>query len=136
MIPYVLLPMVPVALRNLLSRPATRLYPLEKRAPFPGAKGHVVIDIDACVFCGLCARKCPALAMTVTKEEKRFALERLRCTSCGLCVEACNKHALRMEVEPQAVLLGRAKTTSGPGLGCDEQVQVRPPAPKAPVGTT
>lgn len=121
------MPMIPVALRNLLSRPATRRYPFEKRQPFTGSRGHVEVDIETCVFCGLCARKCPTVAISVSREHKTFALERMRCISCGICVDTCNKDSLRMELEPQPVFAATDQKTEGKPLGSWEKVQ--PPKP-------
>ena len=90
------LPMAWRAVRNLFSRPVTRRYPAEVRARPPGARGRVSMDISACVFCGLCARRCPCEAIVVSKTEKTVAFEHLRCISCGSCVDACNKDSLAL----------------------------------------
>jgi formate hydrogenlyase subunit 6/NADH:ubiquinone oxidoreductase subunit I len=83
-------------LSNLFSRPATRPYPFEVRAPPPGARGRLDLDLEVCVFCGICARKCPCGAITVSREAGTFDLEPLRCVSCGACVEGCTKHSLSL----------------------------------------
>jgi len=97
------LPMVGRTLRNLVSRPATRRYPFEVRAPFPGARGTLEFDLDTCVFCGICARRCPAAAITCVREDKYFAIEQLTCVACGACVEVCNKKSLRLSIDRRAV---------------------------------
>lgn len=97
------LPMVPRSLRNLVSKPATRRYPTEIRAPFPGARGTLEFDLESCVLCGLCVRRCPTVALTCVREDGLFAIEQLRCIACGACVDACNKHSLRMSPERRAV---------------------------------
>ena len=38
-------------------------------------------DLDVCVFCTLCARKCPAEAITVDRAEKKWELDRDACLS-------------------------------------------------------
>lgn len=48
-----------VALKNLFSKPATRPYPEQPREYPDRTRGHVEVDIDTCVLCSLCARKCP-----------------------------------------------------------------------------
>ena len=93
------IPMLGLALKNLVSRPATRRYPTERRPLFDGTRGHVEADLGTCVFCGLCARRCPSKAITVSKEKRSFALEHLRCVACEVCVEVCNKDSLRMAVD-------------------------------------
>ncbi len=95
------LPMSRRALRNLVARPATRRYPAEVRPRFPGARGQVVFDPSTCVFCNLCARRCPAAAIECSREERSFALDQMRCITCGVCVEVCNKHSLSMSPEPR-----------------------------------
>jgi len=87
---------VPRSLRNLVSRPATRLYPTEQRVPFPGARGTLEFDLETCVLCGLCVRRCPTVALTCDREQRLFAIEQLRCIACGVCVDACNKNSLRL----------------------------------------
>jgi ech hydrogenase subunit F len=90
------LPMVRRSLRNLVSRPVTRRYPVEVRPRFAGARGHLEFSLTNCVFCGLCARRCPAAAITVSREDKTFAMDQLRCIACGVCAEVCNKKSLQM----------------------------------------
>ena len=64
------LPMVARSLRNLVSRPATRRYPTVVRPPFPGARGTLEFDLDSCVLCGLCVRRCPTVALTCNRDER------------------------------------------------------------------
>jgi ech hydrogenase subunit F len=105
------LPMVGRTLRNLVSRPATRRYPVEVRAPFPGSRGTLEFDLDTCVLCGICARRCPAAAITCVREDKYFAIEQLTCLACGVCVEVCNKNSLRLSTDRRAV---QTRADAGP----------------------
>ena len=83
--------------RNLCNQPATRTYPFTERAPFTGARGHLEIVEPKCVYCGICAKKCPSIAIQVTKKPAQsWTLNRLKCIVCGYCVEACPKGALVM----------------------------------------
>jgi formate hydrogenlyase subunit 6/NADH:ubiquinone oxidoreductase subunit I len=97
------LPMLWRAVRNLFSRPATRRYPLETRPRPADARGRVTVDLPTCVYCGLCVRRCPCEAISVSREDKTFCLEALRCISCGACVDACNKGTLGFAPEALAV---------------------------------
>lgn len=83
--------------RNLFSRPVTRNYPYERRPDFPGVRGRLMIDGEKCIFCGMCMRKCPSNAITVTrKPEASWQFDRFRCIVCGACVEGCPKKCLRL----------------------------------------
>ena len=84
--------------KNLGSKPATRMYPFDKREPFKNSRGQISgIDIDVCIFCGICARKCPADAIVVNKAEKSWEIDQFKCVVCGVCVEVCPKKCLLME---------------------------------------
>ncbi len=90
------MPFTKTILRNLVSKPATRAYPIEKRAPFTGARGHIAIDIDACIYCGACMRKCPTGAIATEKPGRTWQINRLRCIQCNACVSVCPKKCLFM----------------------------------------
>jgi ech hydrogenase subunit F len=97
-----------VVLRSVLSRPATRLYPFEKRTSYKNTRGSISIEIDKCIFCGICQKKCPTDAIIVTKVSKDWQINRLRCIACSACVEACPKKCLIMEnmYSPAVVVKG------------------------------
>lgn len=88
--------MLKTLLFNLIKGPVTRKYPYEEREPFPGERGVILMtDQSKCIYCGLCARKCPSDALSVTRTpEKIWKYERFRCILCGACVEACPKKCL------------------------------------------
>jgi len=83
--------------KSVFRKPATLMHPEVKREYFPITRGHIYNDIEACIFCGICERKCPTHAITVTKESKEFHLRSLQCVACGVCVEVCPKKCLTME---------------------------------------
>jgi formate hydrogenlyase subunit 6/NADH:ubiquinone oxidoreductase subunit I len=101
-----------VIARSLLSRPATRLYPFEKRTPYKLTRGSISVEIDKCIFCGICQKKCPTAAIIVTKASKDWQINRLRCIACNACVEACPKKCLNMEnmYSPAVVVKGADDT--------------------------
>jgi formate hydrogenlyase subunit 6/NADH:ubiquinone oxidoreductase subunit I len=109
------MPMVPQAVRNLFSRPATLRYPAVPLEPVAGARGQVLLNLEACVYCGLCARKCPCVAISVSRDLKQLALEQLKCVSCGLCVDACPKRCLSMDGRPQPVVTPADRPATPPG---------------------
>jgi ech hydrogenase subunit F len=86
-------------LKNLGSIPATRMYPAKKRAFFSRTRGHIQIDIHACIFCGLCQRKCPTGALLVARAQRTWSIDRLKCVQCNACVEVCPKKCLLMRNE-------------------------------------
>ena len=84
-------------MKNLVSKPATRKYPYEKREPFKDSRGMVNINIDDCIFCGICGRRCPSDAINVKKGDKSWEIDPYKCIICGLCAEVCPKKCLMME---------------------------------------
>ena len=97
------LPMVGRSLRNLVSRPAPRRYPYEIRPRFEGARGTIEFDVETCNYCMLCARRCPAAAITVSREDRIWAIEHLTCIGCNVCVEVCAKKSLTMSKDSKPV---------------------------------
>lgn len=90
--------MVGNVFKNLFSKPATRLYPFDKREPFKDARGHISgIEIEKCIFCGICQRKCPSDAIVVNKAEKSWEINQFKCVICGACTEVCPKKCILSE---------------------------------------
>jgi formate hydrogenlyase subunit 6/NADH:ubiquinone oxidoreductase subunit I len=90
--------MAKTVIKSLLRRPYTVRYPFGPRVYHGNiSRGSIKIDIQQCIFCGTCQRKCPVAALTVSQEEKKWSIERLRCIACGYCVESCPKKCLLME---------------------------------------
>jgi len=80
--------------RSAVSKPSTRLYPVEIRDIFEHTRGRIEVNVDACVFCNICAKKCPTDAILVARNEKTWQIDHLRCILCGHCVEMCPKDCL------------------------------------------
>ena len=130
------LPMVPRALRNLVSRPATRLYPTEIRTRFAGARGTLEFDVETCNYCMLCARRCPAAAITVNREARTWAIEQLTCIACGVCVDVCAKKSLTMLVTSRAVHTHAEVGPQGQRPGHEEWHSADPAVAAATAATT
>jgi len=86
-------------LKNLFSKPATRLYPAVPAAIAEDTRGRIVYEMGRCIFCGLCERRCPTNAITMDKANKRQIVSRARCIACGVCVENCPTDAIDMRRE-------------------------------------
>lgn len=84
------------ALKNLFSKPATTDYPLKEKEYPKGTRGAVEIDIDACIFCGMCAKKCPTGVIMVDRAEKKWTIEPYGCISCAACALSCPKKCLSL----------------------------------------
>ncbi|MBQ6466207.1 MAG: 4Fe-4S binding protein [Oscillospiraceae bacterium] len=66
----------------------------EKPELKPRDDGKPVQDPDKCVYCTLCAKKCPAGALEVDRANKTWTLDEDVCVGCGTCAEACPKNAI------------------------------------------
>lgn len=93
--PY--LRMTKLALKWALQKPATHRYPFEPREVIPLSRGVLNFNAELCTFCSVCRKKCPTDAIGVNRNQRKWAIDRLRCISCGYCVEACPKKALALD---------------------------------------
>ncbi|MDR2197624.1 MAG: 4Fe-4S binding protein [Coriobacteriales bacterium] len=98
-----------MSLRNAFKKPATKMYPVVAPTFTSRSKGHVANDIENCIFCGLCQRRCPTHAISVNKDETSWAIDRFSCIQCLSCVRICPKKCLSMA--PQYTLPATEKST-------------------------
>jgi len=92
--------MTKTILKSLFSKPVTVKYPFgSPRVYHTNTRGKVLIEVQNCIFCGICQRKCPTAAIIVTKADKKWAINRLRCISCGACVDVCPKKCLKLDTQ-------------------------------------
>jgi NADH-quinone oxidoreductase subunit I len=96
-----------------MSKPTfTVQYPEEQWYPPDSYRGRPVLVEESgqprCVACGLCARSCPPMAIsmqaTETDDVKErtpawFEINMLRCIYCGFCEEVCPEEAIVMSKE-------------------------------------
>ena len=80
------------------AKPATPAAPSETPAVEvkPRDDGKPVSDPAKCVYCTLCAKKCPAGAIEVDRANKTWKLDDEKCVACGTCAEACPKKCIIM----------------------------------------
>lgn len=100
------------SIRHFFKPTVTIKYPEKKIELGPEFRGRPVLvaenGTERCVACGLCARACPPLAISMqaaeTEDQKerypeRFEIDMLRCIYCGLCEEVCPEEAIVMSPE-------------------------------------
>jgi len=101
---YVIKPLI-VTLRQLvrstIHRPNTVLYPWEKLILPECYRGRPGLIMERCIGCGVCARICPNLCISLVELDdpelgkvKRPKVDVGRCMMCGYCAEYCPKNAM------------------------------------------
>ena len=85
-----------MVIQSVFKAPATLMYPFKKREMVAPTRGSIVIEIDKCIYCSLCVKKCPPNALTVSKADRTWAIDRMMCISCSACVDVCPKKCLEM----------------------------------------
>ncbi|MEG2199590.1 MAG: 4Fe-4S binding protein [Anaerovorax sp.] len=83
-----------MVMRSLFKKPATLMYPVVPREYFAGTRGHISIDENSCILCGICQKKCPSEAIQVVRKDKTWTIDKGACVLCNVCVEACPKKCL------------------------------------------
>lgn len=78
-----------MTMRSLFKKPATLMYPVIPREWQERTRGHIDNEIDKCIFCGICQKKCPTNALTVTRADGTWTIERMKCIQCNCCVDVC-----------------------------------------------
>jgi formate hydrogenlyase subunit 6/NADH:ubiquinone oxidoreductase subunit I len=82
--------------KSIVHGPYTELYPIKKRESFERTRGSIKNNIDDCIFCGICEKRCPTGAIKVEKPKTSWSIERQQCIHCGYCTEVCPKKCLKM----------------------------------------
>ena len=63
--------------------------------------GEIVTDIDACMACGVCVKKCPTNALILEKDE--IVVDSDKCILCGECEKICTVNAIKLKTEPTEI---------------------------------
>jgi NADH-quinone oxidoreductase subunit I len=106
--------------KHIFRETVTVQYPEEKIELGPEFRGRPVLVAEngqeRCVACGLCARVCPPLAISMQASETQdmkerfpatFEIDMLRCIYCGLCEEVCPEEAIVMSPDYDNVYMDR-----------------------------
>ncbi len=105
------LEMTKLALKWAVTKPATSQYPFTPRLPVAGSRGRLLFTKDNCIYCNVCAKKCPTGALVVNRKEKQWIIDQLRCITCGYCVEVCPKKSLLLGTGHDRVAVTRDRET-------------------------
>jgi NADH-quinone oxidoreductase subunit I len=114
-------------LKQMFAPKFTMQYPEEKWDPPAIFRGRPVLVEDdgqeRCVACGLCARACPPLAISMQANENEtdpkerypdfFEINMLRCIYCGFCEEVCPEEAIVMSKDYDIVFESREEAVYG-----------------------
>lgn len=68
-----------------------------KTADTPTGSNITGIDAEKCVYCTLCAKKCPVDAITVNRAEKTWEIDQEKCIKCMECVKVCPKKCINTD---------------------------------------
>lgn len=60
-------------------------------------EGEIVTDIDSCMACGVCVKKCPVDALKLEKDE--VVVDSDKCILCGECEVICPVNAIKIKTE-------------------------------------
>jgi ech hydrogenase subunit F len=113
--------------KNFFAKKPTRLFPIApERVAFARSRGRIVFDEKTCILCSICARRCPADAITVNRATGKWELDAFRCIICGECVAACPKKSITMSNE-------RRHGSETQVIETFMMEPPKPPAPKQPV---
>ena len=82
---------------SLFKKPETVLYPIETKPQPVGLKGHIALDVQTCILCGMCERNCATDCITVDKQARTWSIDRFQCIQCGYCITVCPKECLSMD---------------------------------------
>ena len=100
------------SIKHVFRPKVTMQYPEERPSLGPEFRGRPVLvkehNQERCVACGLCARACPPLAISMQASEtpdpkerypETFEITMLRCIYCGFCEDVCPEEAIIMSDE-------------------------------------
>ncbi|RMG24628.1 MAG: NADH-quinone oxidoreductase subunit I [Bacteroidetes bacterium] len=125
--------------KHIFRPTVTVQYPEEKIELGPEFRGRPVLvaeeGMERCVACGLCARACPPLAISMQAAEvddpkerypERFEIDMLRCIYCGFCEEVCPEEAIVMSPDYDFNFRSREEAVFGKDKLVFDKEQLKP----------
>ncbi len=106
--------MTKIVMKAMVRPPVTHRYPFEPRVHVPLTRGELAIEIEKCIFCMLCEKKCPTGALKVDRPGKVWTIDRLACITCNYCVEACPKKCLALTTNHATPTVTKEKESHRP----------------------
>ena len=103
---------IPLTLKQLVSKPSTVTYPAGAVRQFPDIRGKIIHNHQACIGCTACIRDCPSKAIEIVRiseTERKFQafIRTDSCTFCSQCVDGCPKSALKFTADFELATLSR-----------------------------
>ena len=86
-----------------------------------GGDGDLTCNRDVCIYCGLCAKACPADALKVDRKEKIWEVDKEACVKCGACVDKCPKKCLSFGENEEKAEGDSAAAAAAADAGADEE---------------
>ena len=109
--------------------PAPKAAPAAAALIQPRDDGKPVQVPSKCVYCTLCAKNCPAGALTVDRANKTWTLEEDLCVGCGTCAESCPKKAILMPGDEPVAVEGAPAPAAAPKAEPATAPKAAEPAP-------
>ncbi|UCG95640.1 MAG: 4Fe-4S binding protein [archaeon] len=86
---------------NFFRKRFTRDYPRVQPGLPENFRGPVEWNRDTCIFCGTCAKNCPAFAIKIDKEARQLTVDSYKCISCQVCEENCPTKPKSIKLTPK-----------------------------------
>lgn len=97
-----------ITVKHLFEKDITVQYPEEKPVLQERFRGHLFLEFEKCIVCGICVKTCPNnvlhledARMEGSKKKKllSYTIEHQYCLHCNLCVENCPVDCLHFNHE-------------------------------------
>ena len=67
--------------RLAVQKPENDAISVEKKRLPQDLKNHIVNDVDVCILCGICQRRCPCAAIVVEKPNRKWTIDKFPVSS-------------------------------------------------------